>query len=132
MMKIFQGVDIVEIPKLKEILFRNDDFISDIFTEKEKEYCQSKKDPYQHFAGRFAAKEASLKALGIGMSGTGIDHIFQEIETLPGASGKPNLSFSGWADKIRKKKRINQLTVSISHSADYAIATVILTGQDSV
>ncbi len=131
-MKIYQGVDIVEIPKLKNILLKNKDFLSDIFTEKERDYCQSKKDPYQHFAGRFAVKEASLKALGIGMSGTGIDHILKEIETLPGASGKPGLSFSGWAEKIRKKKKINQLTVSISHSADYAIATVILTGQDSV
>ncbi len=131
-MKIYQGVDIVEIPKLKIVLMKNNNFIEDIFTEKERDYCQSKKDPYQHFAGRFAVKEASLKALGIGMSGTGINHIFQEIETLPGASGKPKLSFSGWAEKISKKKRINQLTVSISHSADYDIATVILTGQDSV
>ena len=131
-MKIYQGVDIVEIPKLKQVLLRNDNFISEIFTEKERDYCQSRKDPYQHYAGRFAVKEASLKALGIGMSGTGIDHIFKEIETLPGPSGKPGLSFTGWAEKISKKKKIEQLTVSISHSSDYAVATVILTGRDSV
>jgi holo-[acyl-carrier protein] synthase len=132
MMRIFQGVDIVEIPKLKRILLNNANFISDIFTEKEKEYCLSRKDPHIHFAGRFAAKEASLKALGMGMSGIGIDHSFQEIEVIPKASGKPMLSFSGWVEKISQKKRINQFTVSISHSDNYAVATVILTGQDNV
>lgn len=131
-MKIYQGVDIVEIGKLKKILMRNDNFIADIFTREETAYCRSKKDPYIHFAGRFAAKEASLKALGIGMSGEGIDHSFQEIETLPGASGKPCLSFKGWVGKISGKKKVEQLTVSISHSENYAVATVILTGWDRI
>ncbi len=130
MMQIYQGIDIVEVSKLKKVIFNNNNFISDIFTEKEKDYCLSRKDPYIHFAGRFAAKEASLKALGIGMSG--IDHTFKEIEIIPNASGKPMLFLSGWVKKISKKKRINQFTVSISHSANYAIAAVILTGQDKV
>ncbi len=128
MIKIYQGVDIVETAKFKKVFLKNKDFSSDIFTEKEKEYCLSKKDPHIHFAGRFAAKEASMKALGIGMSGSGIDYAFKEIETLPGASGKPVLSFSGWVEKISKKRRINQMTVSISHSSNYAVATVILVG----
>ncbi len=131
-MKIYQGIDIVEISKLRKIFMTNTRIVSDLFTEKEIEYCESKKDPYIHYAGRFAVKEAGLKALGIGMSGTGIDHTFKEIETLPGTSGKPVLSFSGWTDKICRKKRIHQITVSISHSAEYAVASVILTGQDNV
>jgi holo-[acyl-carrier protein] synthase len=131
-MHIYQGVDIVEVSKLKKILLSSDNFASDIYSEKEKEYCLSKRDPYIHFAGRFAAKEASLKALGIGMSGTGIDNTLKEIEVLPGSSGKPLLSFSGWTEKISRKKGIKQLTVSISHSENYAVATVILTGQDTV
>ena len=132
MMQIYQGVDIVEISKFRKIFINNSNFCSDIFSEREREYCLSKRDPHIHFAGRFAAKEASLKALGLGMSGTGIDSTFREIEIVPGSSGKPLLSFSGWAEKISKKKRINQLTVSISHSENYAVATVILTGQDNV
>lgn len=132
MMQIYQGVDIVEISKFKKVFLHNTSLVSDIFSEKEKKYCMSKRDPYIHLAGRFAAKEASLKALGIGMSGTGIDHTFKEIEILPGTSGKPRLLFNGWAEKISKKKRINQFTLSISHSENYAIATVILTGQDKV
>lgn len=129
MMQIHQGVDIVEIPRFKKIFQRNMNFVSDIFTEREKEYCLARKDPYTHFAGRFAVKEASMKALGIGMTGSGIDHAFQEIETVPGPSGKPVLSFKGWVEKISRKKDIRQLTVSISHSADYAVASVILVGK---
>ncbi len=128
MIRLYQGVDIVEISKFKDILLRNNAFIQDIFTEQERVYCESRKKPYMHFAGRFAAKESCLKALGTGFSGSGIDHIFQEIEVIPDASGKPQLSVSGWAEKISKKRRIHQLSVSISHSADYAVATVILLG----
>ncbi|MBI5098705.1 MAG: holo-ACP synthase [Nitrospirae bacterium] len=127
-MKLYQGIDIVEVGKFRKILLRNINFTTDIFTEQEREYCLSRKDPYIHFAGRFAVKEASMKALGIGLSGSGIDHAFQEIETIPGASGKPVLSFSGWVGKISEKQRINQLTVSISHSSNYAVASVILVG----
>lgn len=128
MIQIFQGVDIVEISKFKKVFLKNKDFLSDIFTEKERDFCLSRKDPYQHFAGRFAAKEACMKALSLGLSGTGIDHTFQEIEILPQSSGKPQLSVNGWAEKISKRYKINQSTVSISHSSNYAIATVILVG----
>ena len=127
-MKIYQGVDIVQIPKLREIMERNKNFVTDIFTEQERDYCMSKKDPYIHFAGRYAAKEASLKALGTGISG--IDNSFQDIETVPGSSGKPELSMRGWTKKISSKKGISQMTVSISHTVDYAVATVILTGNE--
>ncbi|MBI5055165.1 MAG: holo-ACP synthase [Nitrospirae bacterium] len=125
-MKIYQGIDIVGISKFRNIVLKNKNFMSDIFTEREREYCLSRKDPHIHFAGRFAVKEACLKALGIGMSGAGVDHYFQEIETVPGPSGKPVLSFTGWVKKMSRKRKINQLTVSISHSADYAVASVIL------
>lgn len=128
MIQIHQGVDIVEISKFKKVFLKNKDFISDIFTEQEKEYCLSRRDPYIHFAGRFAAKEASMKALGIGLYGSGIDYIFKEIEVVPDTRGRPILSFSGWATKVSKKRRISQLTVSISHSSNYAVATVILVG----
>ncbi|RJQ52668.1 MAG: holo-[acyl-carrier-protein] synthase [Nitrospiraceae bacterium] len=131
-MKLYQGIDIVEVGKFRKVLLRNNNFMTDIFTDKERDYCLSKKDPDIHFAGRFAVKEAGLKALGIGMSGSGIDHAFQEIETVPGASGKPALSFRGWVKKISDKRGINQFTVSISHSADYAVASVILAGKEDV
>ncbi len=126
MTRIYQGIDIVEVSKFKKVFLKNKNFASDIFTEKERHYCLSRNDPYIHFAGRFAVKEAGLKALGIGLSG--INHVFKEIEVLPNVSGKPMLTFSGWAEKISKKRRINQFTASISHSSQYAVATVILVG----
>lgn len=128
MMQVYQGVDIVDIAKLRDIMLRNRNFISDMFTEQERAYCQARKDPYLHFAGRFAAKESYLKALGTGFSGAGIDHIFQEIEVRSTASGKPEISVTGWAAKIARKKRIHQCSVSISHASPYAVATVVMLG----
>ncbi|MGD1076402.1 MAG: holo-ACP synthase [Thermodesulfovibrionales bacterium] len=129
MIRLYQGVDIVGIPKFKGIFLRNDTLLADIFTERERMYCQSRKDPYVHFAGRFAAKESFLKALGRGFSTSGIDHIFQEIEVVQNGSGKPQLLVNGWAAKITKKRKIHQMSVSISHSGDYALASVLLLGE---
>ncbi len=130
MTRVQQGVDIVEISKFKDILLRNSQFVIDIFTEQERLYCQSRRDPYPHLAGRFAAKESYLKALGTGFGGPGIDHIFLEIEVVPEASGKPRISVSGWTSKIAKRKKIRQCSVSISHASDYAVATVLLIGSE--
>ena len=129
MMEIYQGIDLVNIPRFKQSCERNKNFIIDIFTTREREYCLKRREPYLHLAGRFAAKEAGLKALGMGMSGTGIDQSLQEIEVLAGKRGKPVVSFSGWVEKISRKKKISNFTVSISHAADYAVATVILMGE---
>ena len=129
MIRIHQGIDIVEISKFRRIVRRSRPLISDVFTERERAYCESTKDPLVHFAGRFAAKESYAKALGTGFSGPGVDHMFQEIEVIPTASGRPEISVSGWAAKIAKKKKIDQCSVSISHSAHYAVASVILIGQ---
>ena len=128
MIQIRQGVDIVEISKFTEIVLRNSRFVEEIFTEQERGYCESRKDPYLHLAGRFAAKESYLKALGTGISGPGIDSIFHEIEVIPTASGKPEITVRGWAEKLAKKRKIRQCSVSISHTSLYAVATVILVG----
>jgi len=130
MIKIHQGIDIVEIGKFRKVFQASSAFAADIFTNAERRYCESKKDPYTHYAGRFATKEAALKALGMGLSGTGIDKTFKEIEVIIGPSGKPSLSLTGWTGKISKRKKIAQHTVSISHSGDYAVSTVILISSD--
>ena len=126
MIRIHQGVDLVEISKFEEVVKRNPCFLLDLFTEQERTYCQSLKDPILHFAGRFAAKEACAKALGTGFSSSGIDHLFQEMEVVSRPSGKPEISLSGWAERIAKKKNIDQASVSISHASGYAVASVIL------
>ena len=125
---IYQGIDLVHVGKIKAIMLRRPEFAEEVFTGREREYCLSKRDPYIHFAGRFAAKEACLKALGMGLSGAGIDSALSEIEVTPENSGRPLLNISGWTAKIGRRKKIGQSTVSISHSGDYAIASVILVG----
>ena len=131
-MRIYQGVDLVEISRLKEAYERHEAFGEDIFTAGEQEYCRSRPDVYSHFAGRFAAKEACLKAFGVGMGGFGATGRFGEIEVESSPSGKPTLRLHGSMEKMSKRLKISQATVSISHAGEYAMATVILVGEDSV
>jgi holo-[acyl-carrier protein] synthase len=126
MMQIHQGVDIVDVARFREVAGRNRDFLADIFTHGEMEYCLSLKDPHAHFAGRFAAKEACLKALGIGLSPAGTGHSLREIEISRHPSGRPFLLLNGWAATISRRMGICQHTVSISHTAGTAVATVVL------
>jgi holo-[acyl-carrier protein] synthase len=129
LIKVYQGVDIVDVRKLRKVIEKNADFTRAVFTEREHEYCMTHKNHYQHLAGRFAAKEACLKALGRGLSAGGIDHSLQEIEVINQASGRPDIALKGWVSRTCKKKGIYQQTVSISHTKDYAIATVIMLGK---
>ncbi len=128
---IFHGIDLVHVPKIRDIMQKRPEFAEELFTDIEREFCLSRRDPYIHFAGRFAAKEACLKALGTGLSREGIDGLLAEIEVVPGRSGGPQLSLSGWAAKIGRRKKIAHTAVSISHSGEYAVASVILTGMCS-
>ncbi len=127
-MQIYQGVDIVEISKLRRVLQKNGSFLEDVFTEKERAYCLSHKNHLVHLAGRFAAKEACMKALGTGLPVGSSGKTLQDIEVVNHPSGRPELSLKGWVARISKKKLITQKSVSISHSGDYAVATVILLG----
>lgn len=125
MINLHQGIDIVNISKFRNVAERHPGLINEIFTEQEQEYCNSKKDPAIHFAGRFAAKESFVKALGTGFSVAGIDNMFREIEVLHDAAGKPIIKINGWAKKLTDKKRISGWSISISHASDYAVASVI-------
>lgn len=129
MMQIHQGVDIVDIARFRDVASRNADFLADIFTKGEREYCSSQKNADLHFAGRFAAKEACLKALGLGLSSAGMGHSLQEIEITRHPSGRPGLSLSGWAATVSRKKGIYQQTVSISHTDHAAMASVVMVAE---
>ena len=125
MIQIYQGIDIVDIAKLRKMLQKNASLIDEVFTEKEREYCLSHKNHVVHFAGRFAAKEACLKALGTGLT-SGMS--LKEIEIINHPSGRPALSLKGWAARISRSRKIVQKSVSISHAGDYAVASVIMLG----
>jgi len=105
------GIDIVFLESFRKAMEQGG-FIKRVFTEKEIRYCESTSAPLEHFAGRFAAKEAVIKALGKNIPLSAI-----EIERSP--SGQPYLLL---LDKVAKKV---QCSLSIAHAKDYAVASVI-------
>ena len=119
------GVDIVEVKRIARALANGNSMIQRVFTEAEADYCQQRKNLYQHYAGRFAAKEAALKALGTGWA-QGIR--WKDVEVLSGEGGKPELNLYGKAlDVFQESGAIRQL-VSITHADAYAVAVVVLDG----
>jgi len=131
-MRLYQGVDIVDVAKLRAVMARHSRFADEVFTDRERAYCRGRRDPMPHFAARFAAKEACLKALGRGLSTLGIDGILQEIEVISRPSGKPVLELSGSASLLSRRKKIIEATVSLSHTAHNAVATVIFLAEGSL
>jgi holo-[acyl-carrier protein] synthase len=120
------GVDIVEVERIRGAVDRyGDRFIERIFSEREAEYCRLAPHPEQRFATRFAAKEAALKALGVGwQKGTR----FRDVEVSNDSLGAPSISFSGKAGEISHQLGVVQVHVSLSHHKDFAIAHVLLEG----
>lgn len=114
------GNDIVEIARIQSAIDRYQDrFLNRLFTTKEQSYCLRRKTPSVHFAGRFAAKEAIVKAFGTGF----IDGIqWLDIEIVPDASGKPCVQLSAKVSEMFNQPMIH---LSISHCRDYATATAI-------
>ncbi len=122
------GIDIIEISRIKNAVIRwKDSFLKRVFTENEINYSQAKKFSYQHLAARFAAKEAVLKAIG----DSSIHRInLREVEVLNDESGKPFIRLSGEAKKIKEKKKISDIIISMSHTHKLAVANAILIKND--
>lgn len=118
------GVDIVEIPRMKDAIKKwGDNFLTKIFTDREIKYSNSRALPPQHFAARFAAKEAVVKAFGEPRK---FPIRWTDIEVLNDDEGKPVITFRDDALKLKKKKGVDDIIVSMAHSKNYAIANVIL------
>ena len=118
------GVDLVACSRLAESIERHGQrFLDRVFTRAEQAYCRGKKREIEHYAGRFAAKEAASKALG-----TGIGPIsWREVETLHKWSGEPYLVLHGAAERIAKELGLAIWAVSLSHSRENGIAVVVAT-----
>ncbi|MFP4016384.1 MAG: holo-ACP synthase [Halanaerobiales bacterium] len=115
------GVDLVEIRRIEGIIKKSGDrFLEKIFTPDEIEYCQNKGASYQHFAARFAAKEAVVKMLG---DSSGIS--WQDIEVFNQNNGAPEIRLTGQAGITAEKYGINSIHISISHEKKMAVAMVI-------
>ncbi|MCJ7813886.1 MAG: holo-ACP synthase [Candidatus Atribacteria bacterium] len=120
------GIDLVKIERIEKIIMRwGDNFVIKIFTPLEREYCEKKKgNKFQSYAGKFAAKEALLKTLGLGLGGAN----WKEIEVTNNQLGQPIISTSGKLKNIALAKGVNKYFISISHTKEYAIAQVVLEG----
>jgi holo-[acyl-carrier protein] synthase len=120
------GIDIVEVQRVAAAIDRfGERFLKRIFTAAEIQYCDSKPNRTERFAARFAAKEAGLKAIGTGWR-RGV--AWTEVEVCRQPSGRPILMFHGRAGQFADGLGVKQAFVSLSHTAEHAIAQVVLEG----
>ena len=118
------GIDIIEVARIREVLLRTPRFVERVYTERERAYCDSRGAvSAQHYAARFAAKEAAFKALQTGWRG-GIS--WQDVEVSARESGAPYLIFTGQVLEVFEKFGATQTHLSMSHTTHHAIAQVIL------
>jgi holo-[acyl-carrier protein] synthase len=118
------GTDIIEVYRVRETLARTPRFIERVFTEAERAYCDSRPaTSAQHYAARFAAKEAMLKALKTGWSG-GL--AWQDVEVCLLESGAPYIKLTGMALKLFREAGATDIHLSMSHTAEHAVAHVVL------
>ncbi len=120
---MYTGIDIIEVKRIERVFGTHENFIRRVYTEDEIKYCQSKKNCFQHYAVRFASKEAVLKALGTGLRER---MKWTDIETLNEESGRPYVNLYGRAKELAIEKNIGEISVSLSHCNDYAIAHALL------
>ena len=119
-MKISCGVDIIEIDRVKESIEQlGDKFLNRVFTDKEIEYCESRKNQkYQHYAARLAAKEAAFKAVS-GQIDDKYNVCWKDFEVTNDEQGRPSIKLVGIDEKS-----IENIDISISHCKKYAVANV--------
>jgi holo-[acyl-carrier protein] synthase len=120
------GIDIVECLRIAQMIERHGElFITRVYTDHEIEYCSARKAATQHYAGRWAAKEAVLKALGTGWR-RGIS--WRDIEICNDRQGAPTVKLRGGARDVMDAARIARMHVSISHCRSFAVAHVVAEG----
>lgn len=114
------GIDLVDVARIADAMTRGGDaFQNRLFTAREQDYCRSQADSTQHFAARFAAKEAVMKALGRGY-GQGSD--FNEIEVVRADDGRPTIQLHGATKRTADSLRISRILISLAHTSTQATA----------
>ncbi len=125
---IAHGIDLVDCPRIEDMINRHGmRFINRVFTAAEQAYADANKDRVEKFAGRFAAKEAILKLMGTGWRGK---IAWTDIEVVNNASGQPEVTLDGEVKKIADKLGIKHISVSITHTANFAIASAVALAQN--
>src|SRR5947209_7115464 len=118
------GIDIAEVPRIRQAIERfGGRFLQRVFTDGEIEYCDSKANRIERYAARFAAKEAAMKALG-----TGWNHgvRWRDVEVLRQPGHRPTIKFHGKAAEFAARLNTRNVSLSLSHTPEQAIASVIL------
>ena len=127
-MKITTGIDIIEVDRIRKAIDEMGDvFLNRIYTKNEIEYCnKSEIMKYQHFAARFAVKEAVFKAISEFTNGRN-DELWKDIEVINTDSGKPEVNVDNITKNIGKNanKKLKDIDISISHIKEYAVASVV-------
>lgn len=124
------GTDIVECVRIRKMIEDHGElFLQRVYTDKEIRYCQSRRHAAEHFAGRWAAKEAVLKALGTGWR-RGIS--WRDVEIRNDPSGQPKVAVRGEAKEIAKKMRLQDVLITISHCRTFATAYAVAVRRDRV
>ena len=120
------GTDIVECPRIGKMIEQHGElFLRRVYTEREIRHCQARKHAIEHFAGRWAAKEAILKAIGTGWS-RGIAWVDLEVRNM--SSGEPKVLVRGGAKEAAVQRGIRDILISISHCRTYATAYALALG----
>lgn len=120
---IGHGIDLVLIDRIGQMMDKHGrHFLDRCFTAAEQTYCQDHAHPVQHYAGRFAVKEAVLKALGTGWRGA---IAWTDIDVLREISGRPSVTLGGECGRIANRLGIKRWHISISHAGDYAMASAV-------
>lgn len=124
---IAHGIDLVDFPRIGEMIERHGDrFVNRIFTAAEQAYARGKRNTIEKYAGRFAAKEAVLKLMGTGWRG---NIAWTDIEVTNNSAGQPEVTLSGEVKRIAERLRIEHISISITHTANFAIASAVALAQ---
>ena len=121
------GVDMLEITRMERVIKRRPSFLKRVFTDEERAYCDACARPAEHYAARFAAREAVLKALGTGFS-EGIG--FKDVSVTNDEWGKPIAVLSGRAAEVAAERGVQEVALSLSHTRDVAVANAVLVTED--
>jgi holo-[acyl-carrier protein] synthase len=117
------GLDIAEVDRIEAAIARHGaPFLERLYTPREVQYCESHKNKFERYAGRFAAKEAAMKALGTGWS-RGVR--WRDIEIVREPGGRPSLHLEGVARDLAARVGVARISLTITHSGNFALAQVI-------
>ena len=123
------GIDLVDFPRIEEMIQQHGErFINRIFTADEQAYAEKNRNRVEKYAGRFAAKESILKLIGTGWRGK---IAWTDIEVLNNSSGQPQVTLDGEVKKIANKLGIGHISLSITHTANFAIASAVAMAQSN-